>query len=112
MRNQPAVVFLMRAVEAGFDDSLASGSRSGTRNCFKFRSEELAPLTRAFLVHIQAALDLLLDGQKDAWNHRALDAQLMRNVAQQRKRRLAHLLTTELGAARAAPGIRAQSTRP
>ena len=101
MRNQLAVVFLVRAVQASLNDPLAQRVELRNQELLQLAREKLAPLARALFVDIHATLDLLLDAKKDAGNHGAFDAQLIGNVAEQREERLAHLFAAKLGAAAA-----------
>jgi hypothetical protein len=68
MGDEAAVVFLIRAVEAGLDDAMPKGIEVGHLERLELAREELAPLARAFFIDINAALDLLLDAKEDAGN--------------------------------------------
>jgi len=101
MRNQAAVVLLMRAIETCLDDFFAERIEFRHEKLLEFPGKELPPLARALFVDIHTALNLLFHSEKHARNHGALNPQLVRDVAKQRTDCLAHLLAGKLGAAAA-----------
>ena len=95
MWNEPPIIFLVRAIQAGLNDPLAQRVKLRHKKLLELARKELPPLPRAFFVHFHPALNLFLDRQKYARNHEALNAQLIRNIAQQRADGLAHLLAAK-----------------
>jgi len=69
MWDQATIIFLMRAIQTSLDNSFTQRIQLGHKKLLQFQRKKLAPLPRAFFIHVEAALNLLLHCQKHARNH-------------------------------------------